>query len=39
VKDLDPKIVIVEGADSAPDLTERNRSFRLLMHSQVRNPA
>ena len=38
VKDLDPKIVIVEGDDSTPELTERNRRFRLLMHSEVRNP-
>lgn len=35
--DLDPKIVIVEGEDSAPNLTDRNRKFRLLMHSEVRN--
>ena len=34
---LDPKIVIVEGEDSAPDLTDRNRRFRLLSHSEVRN--
>jgi aspartate 1-decarboxylase len=36
--DLDPKIVIVEGDDSAADLTDRNRKFRLLAHSDVRNP-
>jgi aspartate 1-decarboxylase len=39
VKDLDPKIVIVEGDDSTPDLTERNRRFHLLMHSEIHNPA
>jgi len=39
VKGLDPKIVIVEGNDSASELTERNLKFRLLMHSEVRNPA
>ncbi len=39
VKDLDPKIVIVEGDDSNSDLTARNRKFRVLMHSEVRNPA
>jgi len=38
LKDLDPKIVIVEGAESAPELAERNRKFRLLMHSEVQNP-
>jgi len=38
-KDLDPKIVIVEGDDSLADLTARNRKFRLLLHSEVRNPA
>jgi len=38
LEDLDPKIVIVEGAESAPDLVERNRHFRLLMHSEVANP-
>jgi aspartate 1-decarboxylase len=37
LRDLDPKIVIVEGAESAPDLTDRNRKFRLLKHSEVRN--
>jgi len=39
LKDLDPRIVIVEGNDADPDLTQRNRRFRLLMHSDVRNPA
>jgi len=34
---LDPKIVIVEGEDSVPELTDRNRKFRLLMHSEIRN--
>lgn len=38
LKGLDPKIVIVEGAESAPDLADRNRKFRLLMHSEVRIP-
>lgn len=38
IGDLDPKIVIVEGAESAPALTDRNRQFRLLLHSDVRNP-
>jgi len=38
VRHLDPKIVIVEGDDSTPDLAARNRKFRLLMHSEVRNP-
>lgn len=38
MKDLDPKIVIVAGEDSTPDLTARNRKLRLLMHSEVRNP-
>jgi aspartate 1-decarboxylase len=38
LKDLDPKIVIVEGNDSDPDLTRRNLAFRLLLHSEVRNP-
>lgn len=37
LKDLDPKIVIVEGDDSAPDLTDRNRAFHLLLHSELRN--
>lgn len=37
-KDLDPKIVIVEGDDAATELTDRNRRFRLLAHSAVRNP-
>jgi aspartate 1-decarboxylase len=37
IGELDPKIVIVEGDDSAPDLTDRNRAFRLLSHSDVRN--
>jgi aspartate 1-decarboxylase len=36
--DLDPKIVIVEGDDSAPDLTARNRKFVLMPHSEIRNP-
>ena len=36
---LDQKIVIIEGSESEPDLAERNRRFRLLMHSEVRNPA
>jgi aspartate 1-decarboxylase len=37
LKDLDPKIVIVEGDESAKKLTDRNRTFRLLAHSKVRN--
>ena len=37
LKDLDPKIVIVEGDESAKKLTDRNRKFRLLAHSKVRN--
>lgn len=37
LKDLDPKIVIVEGDDNARRLTDRNRKFRLLVHSKVRN--
>jgi aspartate 1-decarboxylase len=37
LKDLDPKIVIVEGDDNASKLTDRNRKFRLLVHSKVRN--
>jgi len=37
IKGLDPKIVIVEGEDSAAELTDRNRKFRLLAHSEVRN--
>lgn len=36
---LDPKIVIVEGDDSAGDLTARNLKFVLLSHSDVSNPA
>jgi aspartate 1-decarboxylase len=36
--DLDPKIVIVEGEASSPNLTDRNLEFRLLRHSEVRNP-
>jgi aspartate 1-decarboxylase len=36
--DLDPKIVIVEGESSSPNLTDRNLKFRLLRHSEVRNP-
>jgi aspartate 1-decarboxylase len=36
---LDPKIVIVESDDSARDLTDRNRKFVLMPHSQIRNPA
>jgi aspartate 1-decarboxylase len=35
--DLDPRIVIVEGEDSVARLTDRNRKFRLLAHSEVRN--
>jgi aspartate 1-decarboxylase len=35
--DLDPRIVIVEGEDSVTRLTDRNRKFRLLAHSEVRN--
>jgi aspartate 1-decarboxylase len=38
LKDLDPKIVIVEGDDNTRRLTDRNRKFRLLAHSKVRNP-
>jgi hypothetical protein len=30
--------LIDAGDDSTPDLAERNRRFRLLMHSEVRNP-
>jgi aspartate 1-decarboxylase len=37
LKDLDPKIVIVEGDESTKKLTDRNRKFRLLAHSKVRN--
>jgi aspartate 1-decarboxylase len=37
LKDLDPKIVIVECDESAKKLTHRNRKFRLLAHSKVRN--
>jgi aspartate 1-decarboxylase len=37
LEDLDPKIVIVEGDDGAKKLTDRNRKFRLLAHSKVRN--
>jgi aspartate 1-decarboxylase len=38
LKNLDPKIVIVEGSESDSDLTERNRKFSLLMHNEVQNP-
>ncbi len=37
LNDLDPRIVIVEGEDSVASLTGRNRKFRLLAHSEVRN--
>jgi aspartate 1-decarboxylase len=37
LNDLDPRIVIVEGEDSVASLTDRNRKFRLLAHSEVRN--
>ncbi len=37
IKGLDPQIVIVEGEDSTAELTERNRKFHLLAHSEVRN--
>jgi hypothetical protein len=37
LKDLDPRIVIVEGDEGAKKLTDRNRKFRLLAHSKVRN--
>lgn len=37
-RNLDPKIVIVEGDDTLPDLAARNRRFRRLLHSEVSNP-
>ena len=37
MKDLDPKIVIVDGDESKKSLTAQNRKFHLLRHSKVKN--